>query len=99
MDIERTKAAIEARKTAQDFSIVDATTPNHSDIVFKDYYFWCVDGDPKQLIVYKRFRPVGNQHEEVAMEFTTHKKFIKGTKLVKIPLAFVPLSTADYYLR
>jgi hypothetical protein len=63
--------------------------------VHRDYWFWCVDGDPKRALFYTGGRrgyghPQCNSSQTTAQRVGESLKHDTRAQLVQIPLAFVP---------
>lgn len=63
---------------------------------YRDFWWWCVDGDPKKAIVYKPSRygeyPQCNSSEKCARVVGEKllSEYPEGAQLIHIPLAFMP---------
>jgi hypothetical protein len=63
--------------------------------VYRNYYWWCVDGDPKRALLYKPHRsqigaPQCNANETLARAVGERLQHDKYAMLVKLKLAFAP---------
>lgn len=78
--------------TDKDFSTFDAINPKGIVQVYRDYWWWCVDGDPTKALVYNArglFAPQCNRDEACARAVGTKLGHDTRAQLVQIPLAFV----------
>lgn len=65
--------------------------------VYKNYWWWCEDGDPTKALFYKateKWRSTGapqcNANEDIARSIGARLNYGENIKLVQIPLAFEP---------
>jgi hypothetical protein len=62
--------------------------------VFRDYWWWCIEGDPKRALFFCMLRGIGspqcNLKREIAEAIGERLGHNKCAKLVQIPLALVP---------
>ena len=67
--------------------------------VYRDYWWWCVNGDPTRAIFYimgfgqrEIGSPQCNANKSVCeiVNANNHMNYPEGTELIQIPLAFVP---------
>jgi hypothetical protein len=63
--------------------------------VYRDSWFWCVEGDPKRALFYTAGRrgvgsPQCNLNQAVAQRVGENLKHDTRAQLVQIPMAFIP---------
>lgn len=63
--------------------------------VYKDRWWWCVEGDPKRALFYRRHKrdvgsPQCNGSQALAESVGANLKHAERAQLIHIPLAFVP---------
>lgn len=66
--------------------------------VYKNYWWWCVNGDPTRAIFYKGMysriigSPQCNANKRICEMVNANNRmnYPEGTQLIQIPLAFVP---------
>lgn len=74
----------------------DVTQPDGIVQVYRNFWWWCVDGDPRKALFYcpRGRRDVGspqcNQSEAVAKRIGEDLHYVECAQMVQIPLAFVP---------
>lgn len=66
--------------------------------VYKNFWWWCIDGDPKRAIFYRLTprstgSPQCNSNESIARGVGEKLGYPEGAQLIHIPLAFVPWET------
>ncbi len=75
---------------------VNVVDPSDVVQVYKDFWWWCLDGDPTKAIFYKcNIRggigsPQCNSNKEIAETVGKRLKHNERAQLIQIPLAFVP---------
>lgn len=82
----------------REFVTFDVVNPQGIVQVYRNYWWWCVDGDPTKAIFYKTSsRSPGhaqcNSNKEIAQGVGDKQPYPVGAQLVQIPLAFVPWET------
>ncbi len=72
----------------------DVVNPDGIVQVYRDYYWWCIDGDPRRALFFgnsiKEGRPQCNYNEDLAKYIGLKLGHDKIAKLIQIHLAFVP---------
>lgn len=85
----------EETKLPDKYSTFDVTNPSGIVQVYRDYYWWCVGGDPtKALFYYFTKKSVGapqcNYNRDCCEAVGERLGYSSFASVVKIPLAFVP---------
>lgn len=81
--------------TQEDYRERNVVDPKGIVQVMKDYWWWCVDGDPTRALFYAPRRseigsPQCNQVEAVSRRVGENLGHDKRAQLVHIPVAFSP---------
>lgn len=83
--------------TTKDFVERNVVDPSGIVQVYKNYWWWCVEGDPTRAIFFVRgrsSRDIGsaqcNHSQEIAQAVGEKMDYSTWAQLVQIPLAFVP---------
>lgn len=73
------------------FNTKDVTEPKEGLVVYKDAYWFCVDGDPKQALFFGKF-PQCNKNKNVQDWMMKQDQYAKqgNLQIVLIETAFVP---------
>lgn len=78
-----------------EFKEVNVLEPAGEVQVYRNYWWWCVDGDPKRALFYARRKhevgsPQCNFNKAVAEVVGKKLEQDSIAQLIQIPLAFVP---------
>lgn len=79
----------------------DVTEPANGCEVFKDRYWFCVNGDPAKALMFG-YSPQCNKSESILehrlkkLPHTLPLKTYPNIQIVFIPNAFVPINPSDY---
>lgn len=81
--------------TPEDYIYRDVTDPKGIVQVYRDYWWWCKNGDPKHAMFYRpRSRGYGsaqcNSSKACAEGVGVQLGYPDVAQLIQIPLAFVP---------
>lgn len=82
------------------FYTIDVTVPIDQCVVYKDYYWFCKNGDPKQALMYFK-SPQCNKNKKVqdvlGEKYDVFKQVIaEGFTVTFIALAYVPRDKLFY---
>lgn len=82
------------------YSTIDATLPlNKGGVVqvLENKYWWCLDGNPKQALVYNRFSPQCNSNKQIVESNSLIPRIFADAEIVFIELCFCEWDTAEYF--
>lgn len=81
--------------TEKNYVTHDVINPRGVVCVYRDSWWWCIDGDPSKALFYKVGRkghgsPQCNMNKTVAELVGSNLGHDKRAQLIQIPMAFVP---------
>lgn len=82
-------------KASNDYITRDVVNPKGIVHVYRDFWWWCVDGDPTKAIFYRRGQrgpgsPQCNSSQMIAQGVGAVLRYPAEAKLVQIQIAFAP---------
>ena len=78
---------------------VNVIDPEGVVAVYRDHWWWCVDGDPTKALFYRGHWRIGtpqcNSNKKVSEMIGAKLGYHEFASLIQIPLAFVPYEDHD----
>lgn len=86
--------------SGEQYKEVNVIEPNGVVQVFKNYWWWCVEGDPTRALFYAPGKrdvgsPQCNFNHALALRIGESLAHEQRAKLIQIPLAFAPWDTSN----
>lgn len=86
-------------KDRTNYSLVHGTEPTGYVRVLRNVWCWCCKGDGSQIVTYRKYSFLCNEHKQIAESFASRvHRIYPAAKVVFMERVFCPVNSDDYYL-